>query len=30
MTTGNNKWAEIDNIGDLRSAEEMFAPVSGR
>jgi len=27
MTTGNNKWAEIDDIGDLRSAEEIFAPV---
>jgi hypothetical protein len=30
MNTGNNKWAEIDDMGDLRKAEDIFAPVSVR
>lgn len=28
MNTGNNKWAEIDKLSDLRDAERMFATAA--
>ena len=28
MNTGNNKWAEIDTLGDLRDAQKMFDATS--
>ena len=28
MNTGNNRWAEIDTLGDLREAEKLFAAAS--
>ena len=28
MNTGNNKWAEIDTLSDLRGAHRMFDAIS--